>query len=297
MTATFNPDYCGRFAPSPTGLLHAGSLTTALGSYLEARSRNGIWRLRMEDLDPQREVPGAADDILRVLERLGFEWDGAVEYQSRRHALYQAALAQLIDDGLAYRCSCSRREIQLHGRRGLDGMVYPGTCRQGRVNCLRPFAWRLRVSDTPLLCHDALQGTTEQQLARDIGDFLLLRADGNWAYQLAVVVDDAEQGINHVVRGADLLVSTPRQNYLQQCLRFPTPAYCHLPLLVNVAGEKLSKQTLAPAISAEQGLTELVTALTRLGQCPPPLGSLAEFWSWALGHWQLSLVPPGPVTV
>jgi glutamyl-Q tRNA(Asp) synthetase len=298
MISDFDPDYCGRFAPSPTGLLHAGSLTSALGSYLEARSRHGRWRLRMEDLDPQREVPGAADSILRVLERMGFEWDGTVEYQSRRHGLYQAALEHLIAQGLVYRCTCSRREIQLLARRGLDGMVYPGTCRQGRSELPRAFAWRLRVGQLPVQCVDALQGTIEQNLEQDIGDFVLLRADGYWAYQLAVVVDDAEQGITHVVRGADLLVSTPRQIYLQQCLHLPHPAYCHLPLLVNPAGEKLSKQTLAPAISADRALDELCDASRRLGHIPPlSLGSLSEFWSWAVDHWQLSRVPRGPVVL
>jgi len=290
--------YCGRFAPSPTGLLHAGSLTTALGSYLEAKCHGGLWRVRMEDLDPLREQPGAADQILRLLEHLGFEWDGAVVYQSQRHALYRAALEQLIQQGLAYRCTCTRKQIQAFSRRGLDGMVYPGRCRNGCQNTRSACAWRLRVNDQAIGFVDSLQGPIEQNLARDIGDFVLLRADGFWAYQLAVVVDDAEQGINHVVRGADLLVSTPRQIWLQQQLGLNTPQYCHLPLLVNQAGEKLSKQTLAPAIDAAFALEALQLALQRLGHFPPePLDSLSEFWSWAIKNWSLKRVPQAPVVV
>lgn len=290
--------YCGRFAPSPTGLLHAGSLTTALGSYLEARCRGGQWRLRMEDLDPLREQPGAADDILRTLESLGFEWDGAVEYQSRRLDLYQAALEQLITAGQVYRCTCTRKEIQALALRGLDGMVYPGLCRNGCLHPRKAFAWRFRVNDQPLVFVDQLQGRVEQHLARDIGDFVLLRADGFWAYQLAVVVDDAAQGINHVVRGADLLVSTPRQIALQHALGLAVPTYCHLPLLVNHAGEKLSKQTLAPAVSAAKALEELVSALRFLGHYPPnDLGSVTEFWLWARENWSFCQLPTGPVVV
>lgn len=290
--------YCGRFAPSPTGLMHAGSLTTALGSFLEAKRHGGLWRVRIEDLDPLREQPGAADQILRLLERLGFEWDGAVVYQSQRHDLYRAALEQLIRQGLAYRCTCTRKQIQTFSRRGLDGMVYPGRCRNGCQNTRSAGAWRLRVNDQPIAFVDSLQGSIEQNLARDIGDFVLLRADGFWAYQLAVVVDDADQGINHVVRGADLLVSTPRQIWLQQQLGLDTPQYCHLPLLVNQAGEKLSKQTLAPAIDAACAVEALQVALQRLGHIPPePLGSLSEFWSWAIKNWSLKRVPSAAIVV
>ncbi len=287
--------YRGRFAPSPTGLLHAGSLMTAVGSYLEARSRGGEWWVRMEDLDPPREMPGAADHILRTLEAFGFEWDGEVVYQSQRHHLYQAALQQLVDSGHVYPCSCSRKEITSVASRGVDGHVYPGWCRDG---CRKPrehHAWRLRVDDTPVSFVDRLQGLYQQNLAADIGDFVLLRADGFWAYQLAVVVDDAEQGMTDIVRGADLLVSTPRQIHVQRCLGLPTPDYCHLPLLVNAAGEKLSKQTLAPAINPAQVAQELRLALCRLGQLPPPeCQTAAELWQWALANWSLASVPAGP---
>lgn len=290
------PAYCGRFAPSPTGLLHAGSLTTAVGSYLEARSRGGQWRLRIEDLDTPRMVPGAADAILRTLEAFGFEWDGAVEYQSRRHALYRAALEHLIESGLAFRCTCSRKEIQTVAWRGVDGYVYPGLCRNGPLHARAGGAWRLRVDDSDTAFVDRLQGPVHQRLEREIGDFVLLRADGYWAYQLAVVVDDAEQGINDVVRGADLLVSTPRQIHLQRCLGLPQPGYCHLPLLVNAAGEKLSKQTLAPAVSIRDAAAVLAQALTRLGHRPPQtFGELAELWTWAQANWRLENVPKGPV--
>lgn len=292
-----DPVYRGRFAPSPTGLLHAGSLSTAVGSYLEARARGGQWLLRMEDLDPPREVPGAADAILRTLDAFGFEWDGAVEYQSRRHVLYRDALQQLIASGAAYACACTRKEIAAAARRGLDGYVYPGTCRNGCPAGREGKAWRLRVNDEAIVAADRLQGDYRQNLAEDIGDFVLLRADGFWAYQLAVVVDDAEQGITDIVRGADLLVSTPRQIQVQRSLGVSTPSYCHLPVLVNAAGEKLSKQTLAPAIEAGDAVVQLRQALARLGH-PPPADclSLADIWSWARANWSLARVPRGPVS-
>ena len=287
--------YRGRFAPSPTGLLHAGSLMTAVGSYLEARCRGGEWWVRMEDLDPPREMPGAADDILRTLEAFGFEWDGEVVYQSQRHHLYQAALQQLIDSGHVYPCSCSRKEITSIARRGVDGHVYPGWCRDGCRKQREHHAWRLRVDDTPVSFVDRLQGVYQQNLAHEIGDFVLLRADGFWAYQLAVVVDDAEQGMSDIVRGADLLVSTPRQIHIQRCLGLPTPGYCHLPLLVNAAGEKLSKQTLAPAIDRAAVAKELRLALCRLGHIPPAeCQSAKELWQWACANWSLAAVPAGP---
>ncbi|POZ62328.1 tRNA glutamyl-Q(34) synthetase GluQRS [Chromobacterium alticapitis] len=290
--------YRGRFAPSPTGLLHAGSLSTAVGSYLEARSRGGQWLLRMEDLDPPREMPGAADAILRTLEAFGFEWDGEVVYQSRRHDLYREALRQLIASGHAYACCCTRKEIAATARRGLDGYVYPGTCRKGCPDGREGRAWRLRVEDGEWTTHDRLQGDCRQDLARDIGDFILLRADGFWAYQLAVVVDDAEQGMTDIVRGADLLVSTPRQLAVYDALGLARPEYCHLPVLTNGAGEKLSKQTLAPAISGADAARQLRVALSRLGHAPPEdCQGLSEVWAWALANWSLGRVPRGPLQI
>lgn len=291
----FSPRYRGRFAPSPTGPLHFGSLVAAVGSYLDALAHDGQWLLRMEDVDAPRTVPGAADDILRTLESFGFAWSGEVLWQSRRLEAYQAALDQLKAAGLAYPCACSRREIadSAH-RQAIDGgMVYPGTCRGGLPPGAIPRAWRLRVDAQRLAFSDAVQGEQVQCLENEVGDFVLLRADGQFAYQLAVVVDDAWQGVSHVVRGADLLDSTPRQIWLQQCLGVATPHYAHLPVATNAAGEKLSKQTLARPLIPGDGAA-LWAALDFLGQDPPPAlraASLAELWAWAREHWRLAAVP------
>ncbi|MDX9952048.1 MAG: tRNA glutamyl-Q(34) synthetase GluQRS, partial [Methylophilaceae bacterium] len=240
--------YRGRFAPSPTGPLHFGSLVAALASYLEARQQQGEWLLRMEDLDTPRNMPGAADAILRSLEAFGFEWDGPVVYQSERHDLYAAALARLQEDGLVYPCGCTRKEIADSAIHGIEGAIYPGTCRSGLPPGKTARAWRIRAENRTIGFDDAIQGHVAQNLARDIGDFVLKRADGFYAYQLAVVVDDADQGITHVVRGADLLDSTPRQIYLQQVLGLPAMHYAHIPVVLNAQGEKLSKQTQAAAV-------------------------------------------------
>lgn len=290
--------YRGRFAPSPTGLLHAGSLTTAVGSYLHARSQGGQWLLRIEDLDPPREVPGAADAILRTLEALGLAWDGPVIWQSQRLTAYQDALDALIASGHAYPCACTRREIALAGYPGVDGVVYPGTCRNGLAAGKAGRAWRLHVPAGEVMFMDGHYGAQRQDVAHQVGDYVLKRADGLFAYQLAVVVDDAWQGISEVVRGADLLDSTPRQIVLQRALNAPTPRYTHLPLLVNAAGEKLSKQTLAPAIRPDQAADELRLALTRLNHAPPAdCQGLDELWGWALAHWSLARAPAAPVAV
>lgn len=290
--------YRGRFAPSPTGLLHAGSLSTAIGSYLEAWVHGGEWWLRIEDLDPPREMAGAADAILRTLDAFGFEWQGELVWQHDRHELYRAALAQLIAQGDAYGCACTRKEIAAAGLRGPDGMVYPGTCRHGVAAGREARAWRLRVPDAELAFDDRLQGRYAQQLQRDIGDVVLLRADGYWAYQLAVVVDDIAQGMTDIVRGADLLVSTPRQLWLRQCLGGPSVTHCHLPVLTNAAGEKLSKQTLAPAIDAANVVSQLRQALAWLGHLvPADVQTRDEIWQWARQNWQLGRVPAGPIVM
>lgn len=286
--------YRGRFAPSPTGPLHFGSLIAAVASYLEARSRHGQWLVRMEDLDRPREMPGAAAGILQALEAFNFEWDGAIMHQSRREPAYAAALEKLKAAGLVYACACSRREIADSAVHGIDGLVYPGTCRQGLPPGKTARAWRITVDDAALAFDDAVQGRIAQNLQRDIGDFVLKRADGLYAYQLAVVVDDAEQGITHVVRGADLLDSTPRQIYLQQRLGLPTPAYAHVPVAANLAGEKLSKQTLAAALDVQNPVPQLWQALQFLGQRPEPAlrqAGLADLWRWAQTHWCLSALP------
>lgn len=282
--------YTGRYAPSPTGPLHFGSLVAAVGSYLEARSRGGRWLLRMEDLDKPREMPGAAGGILRTLEAFGFEWDGDVLYQSRRAEAYEAALARLAADGALFPCACSRSEIADSGLHGLEGPIYPGTCRRGLPPGRSARALRLRVPDENLSFEDGLQGTVQQNLARDIGDFIVRRADGCHAYQLAVVVDDAHQGITHVVRGADLLLSTPRQLLLQRLLGQPSPHYLHLPVALNRAGEKLSKQTHAAALDEQRPGPTLWQALSFLRQAPPEVlrdASIEEIWTWAVANWRL----------
>lgn len=290
------PRYRGRFAPSPTGPLHFGSLVAAVGSYLDARAHQGEWLVRIEDVDGPRTVSGAADSILRTLEGFGFEWDGEVVVQSRRLDLYHAALVGLQLDGYVYPCACSRSEIAAAtSRTSVDGgLLYPGTCRRGLADGKAARAWRLRVPDREFHFADRIQGENRQNPEREVGDFVLLRADGQYAYQLAVVVDDAEQGINAVVRGVDLLDSTVRQMWLQHCLGVPTPSYAHLPVAVNAIGEKLSKQTLAAAVDPARGSLALANVMTFLGQNVPETmrgAPLAEFWSWAIGTWSIARVP------
>ena len=288
------PNYRGRFAPSPTGPLHFGSLVAAVGSYLEARSRQGEWLVRIENLDPPREVASAAKEILDILEALGMEWDGAVIYQSQRNEVYQAALATLEQKGLVYPCACSRKEIADSSIIGIDGPVYPGTCRGGLPAGKNSTALRVLTHDDPIEFRDTLRGLIRQQLTSATGDFVLRRADGIYTYQLAVVVDDAAQGITHVVRGADLLDSTPRQIYLQQLLGYSTPVYMHLPVVTNKQGEKLSKQTQAAAVDVSRPVAQLVEAVRFLGQTPPvelAESSVASFWQWALENWQPEKIP------
>jgi len=276
--------YVGRFAPSPTGPLHFGSLVAALASWLDARAARGRWLLRIEDLDAPRAQPGAADEILRTLEQLGLTWDGPVVYQSQRSALYRQALEKLQNQ--TYWCSCTRREIA-DSSLGLaaDGaQIYPGTCRNGIAPGKAPRAWRSRASGNVEFT-DRLQRKQNQLLERDVGDFVLYRADEQFAYQLAVVVDDAEQGVTDVVRGADLLDSTPRQIYLQRLLGYPQPRYLHAPAAVNAAGEKLSKQTGAAPLDIARRNDELLRALAFLGQ--KPTDDLAH----AVRSWNPALIP------
>ena len=293
------PTYRGRFAPSPTGPLHFGSLVAAVGSYLDARAHGGEWLLRMEDVDTPRNVPGAADGILATLEAYGFEWDGPVLWQSTRCEAYAAALERLIAAGLAYGCACSRKEIADSGSHpAVDGgLAYPGTCRDGLPAGRAVRAWRLRVNDEEVGFVDRLQGSVVQHLESDVGDFVLRRADGLFAYQLAVAVDDEFQAISDVVRGADLLASTPRQIWLQRCLGYATPRYAHLPVASNAAGEKLSKQTLASPLDVGQAGPTLVRALSFLGQGVPAELSAAppaEVWAWAHANWSFAAIPRRP---
>lgn len=282
-------NYRGRFAPSPTGPLHFGSLVAAIGSYLDAKHQRGTWLVRMEDLDTPRCMPGAADNILRTLEAFGLHNDEAILYQSRRTAAYDEALHQLQTGGAVYPCCCTRREIADSGLHGTEGPVYPGTCRHGIPAGRESRAWRVLTNNEPIGFNDALQGQINQYLENEIGDFVVKRADGLYAYQLAVVVDDAFQDITHIVRGADLLYSTSRQIHLLQLLGFSTPAYLHLPVAVNAKGEKLSKQTLAPAITCDDVVVTLLKVLAFLRQEPPTelrQGSAEEVLAWAVENWQ-----------
>jgi glutamyl-Q tRNA(Asp) synthetase len=324
---SFSTDYRGRFAPSPTGPLHFGSLVAAIGSYLDAKYHHGIWLVRMEDLDTPRCVPGAAEDILRTLEAFGLHSDEPVLYQSQRTAAYEGALHRLQAIGAVYPCCCTRKEIADSAMNGIEGPVYPGTCRHGIQAGREGRAWRVRTNcvllppcrgkagmgvelcdnttSTPSLTlplqgggdivgdgivqfNDALQGHITQHLESEIGDFVVKRADGLFAYQLAVVVDDAFQDITHIVRGADLLDSTPRQIYLQRLLGLTTPAYMHLPVAVNASGEKLSKQTLAAPVDESHPVRTLLRVLNFLQQHPP--AELANYeakavLNWAIENW------------
>jgi len=266
--------------------LHFGSLVAALASHEEARSAGGRWLLRMEDLDAPRNAPGAGDDILRALERLGLQWDGPVLYQSARLARYREVLDDLVRRGFAYPCGCTRRELE-DSALAIDGArVYPGTCRHGLPPGKQARAVRLRTHDAPIAFHDAIQGWVEQRVEREVGDFVLRRADGLTAYQLAVVVDDMDQGVTHVVRGADLLDSTARQIHLQRLLGAPTPRYAHVPVAVNAAGEKLSKQTGARPLDLSDPQAERARARRFLGQA-------AEGWNLSRVARVRAIAAPG----
>jgi glutamyl-Q tRNA(Asp) synthetase len=285
--------YRGRFAPSPTGDLHFGSLVAAVGSYLDARANGGEWLVRIDDLDPPREVPGSVNRILHTLETLGFGWDREVIYQSQRHDSYRERIEQLRREGRVYACQCTRREIAAAGRAGADGPVYPGTCRLGGLSWKAGRSLRLLTRDEPVEVTDRIQGTVAQQVETDVGDFVLRRADGYYAYQLATVTDDAFQEISHVVRGADLLQSTPRQIHLQQALGLTTPEYAHLPLAVDTDGRKLSKQHRDLPVNPLLPMPALLGALAFLGQALPPEtpSNVEEFWTWAIGRWDLRRIP------
>lgn len=285
--ATTRPIYRGRFAPSPSGPLHFGSLVAALGSYLEARRQQGHWLLRIDDLDTPRVVHGATDAILNTLEAYGFEWHGDVVYQHQRREAYQAALQQLRTLGASYPCGCTRRDLltDAHGNR-----IYPGLCRDGIAAGRQARSERVRCEGVEISFEDRIQGHTRQRLEQFSGDFLVLRAGGLHAYHLAVVVDDAAAGITEVVRGADLLPSTPSQIHLQRLLGLPTPGYCHLPVALGADGDKLSKQTGAPALDPARPLPALFAALQHLGQRPPQEllhASPERLWQWAFENWHM----------
>jgi glutamyl-Q tRNA(Asp) synthetase len=289
--------YVGRFAPSPTGPLHAGSLVAAVASFLDARAAGGRWLVRMEDLDRPRCEPGAADAILRQLEAYGLVWDGAVLYQSQRDDAYAAALDTLRGEGAAFACTCSRSQLAQAPRNAEGEIVYPGTCRLHPPPRTAAHAWRVRVEAASTHFTDRIHGALQQNMTHDVGDFIVKRADGLFAYQLAVVVDDAFQGVTHVVRGADLLWNTPRQIYLQTLLGLQTPVYAHVPLIPNAAGQKLSKQTRASALPETGRGAVMAQALAVLGHAPPAElagAEPAEQLAWAAVHWQIENVPTRP---
>ncbi len=285
--------YIGRFAPSPTGPLHFGSLVSALASYLEARSRGGQWLVRMEDLDPPREQPGAADAILASLEQHNLEWDGAVMYQSQRQQAYAEVLAELKQTKLVYPCNCTRSDL-----RTMDG-VYQGRCRQRRFDPRKAHALRLKLYDLPAGSPelpettrfvDLIQGPQSQNLRLEVGDQIVKRKDGLFAYQLAVVVDDIAQGVSHIIRGSDLLEVSARQQFLFQLLGAEPPVYGHLPIAVNSEGQKLSKQNLAPPLNPTEAGANLWRALAFLSQKPPAElaeASPAEILAWGQSHWRI----------
>lgn len=282
------PSYAGRFAPSPTGPLHFGSLLAATASYLEAHRHHGTWQLRIDDIDPPREAPGARDRIPRALEAFGFEWDGAIVYQSQNVEAHAAALEQLLSGDLAYPCACTRREVKEAASDGIDGPVYPGTCREGLPPGREGRSIRARTRSEDLPFEDAFQGTVRVNMARDIGDFVIRRADGLFAYHLAAAVDDGAMDITHVVRGIDLLYSTPRQIHLMQALGLDVPRYAHLPVVLNSEGQKLSKQTGAEGLNETRPGPQLHTALRTLAQNPPAdlaTAPIPEIWQWARSHW------------
>jgi glutamyl-Q tRNA(Asp) synthetase len=282
----FQPNYVGRFAPSPTGPLHLGSLVAAVGSYLDARKAGGRWLLRMEDLDTTRVIPGCSDAMLRTLEAFGLHWDGEVEFQSRRTALYAEALQTLREQGLTFECSCSRRDLG-HLETG-----YPGTCRDGPTQNRGLTATRFRVPSTPVSFSDRVQGECCFEL-RALGDPVIRRRDGAFAYQLAVVVDDAAQGVSDVVRGADLLESTAWQIELQRALKLATPRYAHLPLIVEQNNGKLAKSRRSLGIDPTRATEQLRTVLTLLQHAPPPelqQSSPTQLLAWATRLWNLDTV-------
>ncbi len=277
--------YVGRFAPSPTGALHFGSLLAAVASYLQARSVGGRWLVRIEDIDPPREQPGADQLIIDILAAFGFEWDGPISYQSKSTTRHEALVDQLLATGIAYACSCSRRDLA-NAPRGPLGVIYPGSCRKG---CLSgETSIRIRTHDEPIQFVDAAQGPQSQRLESESGDFVIKRRDGLIAYHLAVVADDFDQGITEIVRGIDLMDSTPRQIYLQQQLGLSTPQYLHIPVANNDHGQKLSKLTGAEALSAACPGNTLLSALRALRQEPPGAltgANLESIWQWAMEHW------------
>ena len=280
------PSYVGRFAPTPSGPLHFGSLLTAVASYLEARVHKGEWKLRIDDLDDPRVVPGAVDGILRTLEWHGLGWDGAIRYQSAFIDRYEAAIERLIGQALCFDCTCSRRDLRGH-------VTYPGTCRHQPARTCDDAAIRVRVPETEYAFEDGLTGYFGHRLSEAVGDFVIVRRDRIVGYQLAVVVDDESMGVTDIVRGADLIDNTPRQLFLIERLGFRTPRYLHVPVIAERSGAKLSKHTLATAVDDRFAAQNLRSVLDLLGQDPPMLTDVHDLLEWAVTHWRRSAVPRG----
>ncbi|MEJ2308911.1 MAG: tRNA glutamyl-Q(34) synthetase GluQRS [Gammaproteobacteria bacterium] len=279
--------YRGRFAPSPTGSLHFGSLVSAVASYLDARRHDGAWYLRIEDVDKPREKPGSAASILSTLENFGMQWDGDVLYQSQRHDAYAGAIRRLLEERKAFHCSCSRKRLAESSRPGEQGLIYPGTCRDGHDRGAPQLSVRLLTDNEPVQFEDRILGRQTQQVAREVGDFIIRRADGFYAYQLAVVVDDAFQQITHIVRGEDLLFSTARQIRLQHALGYATPSYAHHPLVRDGSGHKLGKSTSAWPVDSAQPLATLGRVLEFLHQQPVEADTIDSFWKQAIAGWNI----------
>ena len=282
--------YRGRFAPSPTGPLHFGSVVAALASYLDARHHQGEWLVRIDDLDTLRERPGSAAQILLTLERFGMHWDGEVVYQSQHLLLYRQALDELRISRLLYGCNCSRKQIAANATAGIEGFIYPGSCRDRNISQTTSHSLRLRTNNLAVSFDDRICGAITQRIESEIGDFIIRRGDGIFAYQLAVIVDDHEQGVTDIVRGDDLLLSTPRQVYLQQLLKIPRPAYAHLPLVTNADGSKLSKSSAAWPVDTRKPVKTLNQALRFLGQQQVHADSVEEFWPQAIRQWDIDAI-------
>lgn len=287
--------YIGRFAPSPTGPLHYGSLIAAVASYLQAKNNNGHWLLRIEDIDPPREVKGAADEIIRTLERYKFEWDQQPLFQSTQYEIYREKIEILKQQQLIYACSCSRKQINEKARDSILGKRYPGTCKTKRLELHNSdFRLRLHTTNSKIHFRDAAFGDQECVINNDIGDFIIYRKHDLPAYALAVTIDDAYQEITEVVRGYDLLAFTPLQIYLCQLLNFPVPTFLHVPLIVDKYGEKLSKQTLAKELPLDNRNHTLVQALNDLGQDVPEnlvKERINTIWQWAIDNWDITKIP------
>lgn len=291
--SSYNKKYCGRFAPSPTGPLHFGSLIAAVASYLDAKKNNGKWLLRIEDIDPPREVKGASSEILRVLEDFGFEWNNDKIYQSEKIEIFNDIVSDLLNKKKAYYCGCSRKEIRAISRETPAGFIYPGTCRDGLPEGKSKRSIRIKTDNSDIIFKDLIRGKMVHNISEISGDFIIKRADGLISYNLAVVIDDYLSKITHIVRGNDLFLCTPQQIHINNILGYPVPQFGHFPLAVHNS-HKLSKQTHAPAINSKNKIELLIRALNFLGQNPPKelyAENIDSIWNWSIENWNIGKVP------